>query len=179
MVAAIFLDRDGVIIENRDAYVRSWADVEFLPGSFEALARLSASLYKIIVVTNQSAVGRNIISIQTAEDINRRVIAEIEKHGGRIDGVFMCPHAPDAGCTCRKPQPGLLLQAAAALGIDLSTSIMVGDAVSDLAAGQSAGIRRNFLVRTGRGAAQALRPEIARLQYFTICDSLADVVKQL
>lgn len=179
MTAAIFLDRDGVIIENRDTYVRSWADVAFLPGSFEALARLSSSSYKIVIVTNQSAVGRGIISIQTAEEISRRIIETIVEHGGRIDGVFMCPHAPDAGCDCRKPRPGLFFQAATALAIDLSVSCMIGDAVSDLAAGQNAGIRKNYLVRTGRGAVQALRPEAASLQSFTVCDSLADVVGQI
>ncbi len=179
MTAAIFLDRDGVIIENRDDYVRSWSDVLFLPGSLEALAKLNTKPYKIVIVTNQSAVGRGIISMQTAEEISRRIVQQIEQHGGRIDGVFMCPHAPDAGCTCRKPLPGLLLQAADALEIDLTVSIMVGDAVSDLSAGQSAGIRRNFLVRTGRGALQALRPEAKLLHPFAICDSLADVVNQL
>lgn len=179
MTAAIFLDRDGVIIENRDTYVRSWADVAFLPGSLEALARLSSSSYKIVIVTNQSAVGRGIISIQTAEEISRRIIETIVEHGGRIDGVFMCPHAPDAGCDCRKPRPGLFFQAATALAIDLSVSCMIGDAVSDLAAGQNAGIRKNYLVRTGRGAVQALRPEAASLQSFTVCDSLADVVGQI
>lgn len=176
MKPALFLDRDGVIIENRAAYVRSWEDVEFLPGALEALAALRASQYAIVIVTNQSAVGRGIITLAQAEAINRGVLDVIEKNGGRVDGVFTCPHAPGDNCQCRKPKPGLLLQAAEALDLDLSQSVMVGDAVSDLLAGQSAGIRRTFLVKTGRGAAQAKLPEAARLRPFQICDSLSDVV---
>jgi D-glycero-D-manno-heptose 1,7-bisphosphate phosphatase len=176
MRPALFLDRDGVIIENRDAYVRSWEDVAFLPGALQALAALSASPFAIVIVTNQSAVGRGLIPLARAEAINRGVVDQIEKSGGRVDGVFICPHAPGDACSCRKPLPGLLLQAADALHLDLSQSVMVGDAVSDLMAGQNAGVRRTFLVRTGRGAAQALLPEAALLQPFAICDALSDVV---
>jgi D-glycero-D-manno-heptose 1,7-bisphosphate phosphatase len=179
MFPAVFLDRDGVIIENRDSYVRSWTDVVFIPSSLPALADFSARSYKMIIITNQSAIGRGIISLETAQDINRRVVEEIERWGGRVDGVYLCPHAPDEGCECRKPRPGLLLQAAAALDLDLSRSVMVGDAISDLLAGQNAGIRRTFLVRTGRGAAQELLPEAATLQPFTTCETLADVLKQI
>lgn len=179
MFPAVFLDRDGVIIENRDDYVRSWADVAFLPGSLPALAAFSASRYKIVIVTNQSAVGRGLITLETARDINRRVVDKIEKCGGRVDGVFVCPHAPGEGCECRKPRPGLLLQAAGALNLDLERSFMIGDAISDLLAGQNAGIRRAFLVRTGRGAAQEVLPQAAALQPFTACDTLADVLKLL
>ncbi len=175
MRPALFLDRDGVIIENRDQYVRSWDDVAFLPGALDALAALRGSRYALVIVTNQSAVGRGIITLAEADAINRRVVAEIEKNGGRVDGVFVCPHAPADACDCRKPRPGLLLQAAAALDLDLSQSVMVGDAISDLLAGQNAGIRRTFLVRTGRGAAQALLPEAADLQPFQICDALRDI----
>lgn len=176
MKPALFLDRDGVIIENRASYVRSWDDVEFLPGALQALAALHSSPYAIVIVTNQSAVGRGIITLAESEAINRGVLDVIEKNGGRVDGVFVCPHAPGDNCQCRKPKPGLLLQAADALDLDLSQSVMVGDAVSDLLAGQSAGIRRTFLVKTGRGAAQAELPEAAHLQPFQICDSLLDVV---
>lgn len=179
MYPAIFLDRDGVIIENREHYVRSWADVTFLPGVFPTLSRLAASPYKIIIVTNQSAVGRGIISIDTAHEINRRVVEEIQSHGGAIDGVFICPHAPTENCDCRKPKPGLLYQAAQALDIDLAHSWIVGDAVSDIFAGQNAGLERAFLVRTGRGAAQAVTPEAALLQPFIICDTLTDILVYL
>lgn len=156
--------------------MRSWSDVEFLAGSLSALAAMRARPYAIVIVTNQSAVGRGIISLAEANTINARVVAEIEKSGGRVDGVFICPHAPADACQCRKPMPGLLLQAAQALDLDLARSVMVGDAISDLLAGQNAGIQRLFLVRTGRGAVQAALPETAQLGPFQICDALTDVV---
>lgn len=179
MFPAVFLDRDGVIIENRDAYVRTWADVAFIPGALAALAKFSLMPYKIIIVTNQSAVGRGIILRATADEINRRVVEEIEKFGGRVDGVFICPHAPQDNCNCRKPLPGLIFQAAEVHKIDLNHSVMVGDAISDLLAGQNAGIRRTYLVKTGRGAAQSVLADAALLQPFTLCDTLADVLEQI
>jgi D-glycero-D-manno-heptose 1,7-bisphosphate phosphatase len=176
MQPAVFLDRDGVIIENRENYVRSWEDVSFLPQALQALALASLTQFKIVIVTNQSAVGRGIISIDQALDINHKVVLEIERYGGRIDGVFMCPHAPQAGCDCRKPKPGLLFQAAEALLLDLKKSIMVGDALTDLAAGQAAGIPTRVLVLTGRGASQAHLPEVKDLEPFFTCRTLADAM---
>lgn len=179
MFPAIFLDRDGVIIENRAEYVRRWKDVTFIPQALTALEALSRTRYKIVIVTNQSAVGRGIITRAEADQIGERIMEVIKSHGGHVDGVFVCYHAPAAHCDCRKPRPGLLLQAAAALSIDLSRSIMVGDAISDLQAGQNAGVEQTFLVRTGRGAAQAVLPEAAHLRPFHIYDTLADVVTYL
>jgi D-glycero-D-manno-heptose 1,7-bisphosphate phosphatase len=179
MHPALFLDRDGVIIENRQHYVRSWEDVEIFDQALGALARAALTPYQIVIVTNQSAVGRGIISIETAEDINRRLIQEIEKAGGRIDGVFLCPHAPQEHCTCRKPQPGLILQAAQALSIDLDRSILVGDALSDLQAGLAAGVGKVALVRTGRGAKEARSPDTARMAPFPTFDSLASALAVL
>jgi histidinol-phosphate phosphatase family protein len=155
LVPAIYLDRDGVIIENRATYVQQWSEVAFLPRSLEAL-RLAAMIQaKVVVVTNQSAVGRGIISRQRAEAINRRIVETIRKAGGRIDGLFMCPHAPLDGCECRKPKPGLIQRAAKQLGIDPKRSILIGDALSDLQAAQAAGIPHSILVETGRGRAEA------------------------
>lgn len=179
MFPAIFLDRDGVIIENRAEYVRRWEDVTFIPEALTALKALSHTRYKIVIVTNQSAVGRGIVPLAAAEQIGERIVEVIKKNSGHVDGVFVCYHAPDANCDCRKPRPGLLFQAAAALSIDLSRSVMVGDAISDIQAGQNAGVQQTFLVRTGRGAAQAALPEAAHLRHFRICDTLADVVTYL
>lgn len=176
MVPAIFLDRDGVIIENRPNYVRSWEDVAIYPGVVLSLSRVQASPYKVVIVTNQSVVGRGIISYQDAQAINRRLILELEEAGCRIDGLFMCPHTPDAHCACRKPQPGLILQAAHSLSIDLSRSLLVGDAWSDLQAGLNAGIRQNVLVRTGRGQEQSMLPKPAGLESVQIFNNLADVL---
>ena len=177
MIPAIFLDRDGVIIENRPNYVRSWDDVFIYPQVLDALARASRSNYKIIIVTNQSVVGRGFISLEEAEMINRRLVNVIEEAGGRVDGVFMCPHHPDEWCACRKPKPGLLLKAAKSLSLDLSTSILIGDALSDLEAGKAAGISKLVLVRTGRGATQSSLIKINDLEEdVMVCDTLADAL---
>jgi D-glycero-D-manno-heptose 1,7-bisphosphate phosphatase len=179
MHPAIFLDRDGVIIENRPDYVRSWPDVYIFPHALSALARIEDSHYKIILLTNQSAIGRGIVSYQTVAEINDRLVAEIRAAGGRIDGIFMCPHAPEDGCDCRKPLPGLFFQAAQALSLDLNHSMMIGDALTDLMAARSAGIERVALVRTGRGAEQEFLPEASRLDPFPVYKTLADALDDL
>lgn len=175
---AIFLDRDGVIIENRSDYVRSWADVEIFPQAIDALAVLCDSPYRIVLVTNQSAVGRGIITRETAESINDRLLAVIHEAGGRVDAVYMCPHGPDDGCNCRKPLPGLLLRASAELDIDLDRSLMIGDALTDIQAGQAAGVV-SALLRTGRGQDQERLPAAAALSPFPIFDTLADALNSL
>ena len=152
---AVFLDRDGVIIENRSDYVKSWKEVRFLPGVWESLRRLGQSEYALVLVTNQSAVGRGIISLEQAMDINQRVIAEIEAQGGRIDASYLCPHHPDEGCDCRKPAPGMLLRAAKELGLDLTRSYVIGDAASDVEAAWAVG-GHGILVLTGLGKEQAV-----------------------
>ena len=151
---AMFLDRDGVIIENRENYVRAWDEVSVLPRSMAALRRLAGMPFKVFIVTNQSAVGRGLVTRPTVEDINARLVRKIERAGGRIDGIYMCPHAPEMACRCRKPEPGLLLEAAADHDIDLGRSFLIGDAASDILAGRSAGIGHLILVRTGRGRSQ-------------------------
>ena len=179
MKPALFLDRDGVIIENRSNYVRTWSDVSIYPQAIESLIKVKSTGYKIIIITNQSAVGRGLISPEIAQEINLRLIEEIQSAGGRIDGIFMCPHAPHDNCACRKPQPGLILEAADSLSLDLNRSILVGDALSDIMAGQSAGIGKNVLVRTGRGNAQSAIPLAAQIPPFLIYDTLAGAISDL
>jgi D-glycero-D-manno-heptose 1,7-bisphosphate phosphatase len=171
MFRAIFLDRDGVMIANRSEYVRSWSEVEILPGVPQALSGLGE--YKLVVVTNQSAVGRGLMTLDTAQAINNQLVEEIRKHNGQIDAVYMCPHAPDAQCSCRKPKPGLLFQAARELSLDLSQSWMIGDAWTDLLAGQAAGVRGVALVRTGRGNEQLLQPRPETLDDYYVFNDLA------
>ncbi len=173
MYPAIFLDRDGVIVENNPNYIRTQEELAFIPGSLQSLAEMRDSPYKIVVVTNQSAVGRGIISAELAEQINDRVVDEIHRTGGRIDGSYMCPHSPQEACLCRKPEPGLLQQAAVELSIDLRRSVMIGDALSDLLAGQAAGLRRLYLVRTGRGTAQEQLPRPDGLITYQVVDDLS------
>ena len=175
MHRAIFLDRDGVIIENRPNYVRSWSDVEFYPQALEALRKIQPDV-KIVIVTNQSAIGRGLITLQAAQKINQRIVRTIRRNGGRVDGLYMCPHSPEQECTCRKPKPGLILQAARELNLDLPNSLMIGDALSDLLAGKNAGIQKTILLRTGRGDQQAALPEIQRMKDILIYDTLLDAL---
>ncbi|MGE5222757.1 MAG: D-glycero-alpha-D-manno-heptose-1,7-bisphosphate 7-phosphatase [Omnitrophica WOR_2 bacterium] len=179
MQPAVFLDRDGVIIENREDYVRAWSDVAIYPQALRALARLQSKPYKIVIVTNQSVIGRGIITPSEAEAINQRLVKEIVRAGGRVDGLFVCPHAPQENCACRKPKPGLFIQAARRLDIDLSQSILIGDSLSDLSAGQAAGVRQTALVLTGHGAVQSRSPEAALLRPFLTFDTLEDALREL
>ena len=153
MRAAVFLDRDGVINENRADYVKSRTEFVFLPGVMEPLRRLAQTDLVIVVITNQSAIGRGLVSSEEAEAINRYMVEEIERFGGRVDGLFCCPHRPDEGCECRKPRPGLLLRAAEELRLDLKCSFLVGDALSDVEAARAVGCQP-LLVLTGRGEEQ-------------------------
>jgi D-glycero-D-manno-heptose 1,7-bisphosphate phosphatase len=179
MQPAIFLDRDGVIIENRANYIRAWDDVEFFPQAVIALRHFQSEAYKLVIVTNQSAVGRGIITLDEAQEINRDLLKELDRMGVQIDGIFMCPHAPGDNCRCRKPQPGLLQEAAKALNLDLSSSVMIGDAWSDLLAGQAAGIPNLIMVRTGRGWEQSRENPPRELGSFQIFDTLADALASL
>jgi D-glycero-D-manno-heptose 1,7-bisphosphate phosphatase len=148
----IFLDRDGVINRDSDAYVKSWAEFEFLPGSLAALKKLTLAGFRIIVITNQSIIGRKWVSLETLEDIFARMRAEIEKSEGRIHDIFFCPHKPDDGCGCRKPETGLIEKAARAYGIDISATTLVGDSAKDILCARKAGCRFAILVKTGNYA---------------------------
>jgi len=179
MYPAIFLDRDGVIIENCPDYVRSWADVQIFEQALAALAKLRHSPYKIVIVTNQSAIGRGIMTFEQAHSINARLVETIVHAGGRVDGIFICPHTPDENCQCRKPRPGMLFQAANHLSLDLSRSMMIGDAVSDLLAGKRAGVQQLALVQTGRGLLQSQLPVHRELGSFPIYDHLSSAMDDL
>jgi D-glycero-D-manno-heptose 1,7-bisphosphate phosphatase len=179
MTPAVFLDRDGVIIENRAEYVRRWADVAFLPGALAALARLAHSSFPIIIVTNQSAVGRGLLPLAEAEAINGRIVATVSAAGGRIDAVYMCPHTPADDCPCRKPRPGMLLQAARERGLELGRSLLIGDSISDLLAARAAGLTRFGLVRTGLGATQAEQPQARLFSPLPLYDGLAAALAAL
>jgi D-glycero-D-manno-heptose 1,7-bisphosphate phosphatase len=172
MVPAIFLDRDGVLIENKSDYVRDWSQVKIFPEAIHALSHSAIKNYKVILVTNQSAVGRGLSSLETAQDINDRLVDLIHHSGGQLDAVYMCPHRPDDGCFCRKPKPGLLLQAAKDLSLDLHRSWMIGDAWSDVQAGQMAGVRQTILLKTGRGREQLLQSRPENITGHLIFDNL-------
>ncbi len=173
---AIFLDRDGVIIENRPHYVRSWADVEIFGQALAALRRVRRSPYRVVIITNQSMVGRGLVPAETAQAINDRLLEVIEAAGGRVDAVFMCPHAPEDECECRKPRPGLIQQAARELNLDLKRSLLVGDALTDLQAGRAAGVGQLALVKTGRGAEQLRLEGVEQVRPFGVYGSLREAL---
>jgi D-glycero-D-manno-heptose 1,7-bisphosphate phosphatase len=179
MFRAVFLDRDGVLIENRSDYVREWSHVQILPKALDALAGFRHDGFKIVVVTNQAAVGRGLMTFDAAQEINDRLIKTIKANSGWVDGIYMCPHKPEDQCTCRKPQPGLLLQAARELSLDLQSSWMIGDAWSDLLAGQAAGLRGTVMVRTGRGSAQLMETQPEDLKSFLVSDDLFDAFQTI
>lgn len=175
---AVFLDRDGVICKNRSDHVKSWEEFEFLPGAIDSLVTLARLELPIFVVTNQAVINRGMTTASSVEDIHRQMVSEISAHGGRIDDVLYCPHRPDEQCACRKPEPGLLLKAAQRWNIDLTQSYMVGDAATDILAGQQVGCR-TFIVLTGRGSQQLVPAFRLAQQPFTICRNLAGAAEQI
>lgn len=153
-MATIFLDRDGVINENlRHDYVKSWQEFRFLPGSLEAIAALTTAGHRLVVCTNQAGIAHGSLTREVLEDIHGRMLAQVAASGGRIEKVYYCAHGKDEGCGCRKPQPGLLLRARDELGLDMTGAVFIGDSMTDVRAGQAAGVR-TVLVLTGRGMEQ-------------------------
>ena len=148
----IFVDRDGVINANRPDHVTSWEQLELLPGALDGLALLAQHDYTVVVITNQAIVNRGLITQAALDDLHRRLIDVVEQHGGRIAAVLACPHRPDEGCGCRKPAPGLLLQARDELGASLEGAVLIGDHATDLEAAHRAGCS-SILVLSGRTAA--------------------------
>ncbi len=149
---AVFLDRDGVINVSLDGdYVKSWDEFEFLPKAKEAIKALTDTGWDIIVVSNQAGISRGIMSAQAVEEINYRMVNELEHCGGKVRAVYYCPHRPDENCGCRKPKPGMLLQAGCELGINLSQSYLIGDSITDIQAGAQVGCT-TILVKTGQGS---------------------------
>ena len=157
----VLLDRDGVINRMRPDYVKRWEELELLPGAVEALARLSRAGCDVVVLTNQSAIGRGLTTRKQVEEIHRRLGAVVAQAGGRIQAFLLCPHTPVDGCACRKPAPGLLLRARDELGIDLARAVLVGDQLSDLEAARAAGCSAILVDPAGDRAAQAGLPRNA------------------
>jgi histidinol-phosphate phosphatase family protein len=155
MRPAVFIDRDGVINKNPPFYVKAWKEFLFLSGVLPAFSRMSALPWPIIIVTNQSVVRRGIIEMEALNEIHTRMVLEIEQAGGRIDGLYVCPHHPDERCNCRKPEPGLLLRAAAELDLNLGQSAFLGDSRSDILAAINAGVQPVYRQDDGEVTYQA------------------------
>jgi histidinol-phosphate phosphatase family protein len=145
----VFVDRDGVINRMRQDYVKSWLEFEPLPGAIDAMARLSSSGRDVIVVTNQSAIGRGLVSLATVQEIHDRLSAMVEAAGGEIRAFLICPHTPADNCPCRKPAPGLLRRAHDELGVDLAEAVLIGDQPTDVEAAHAAGCGAILIDATG------------------------------
>lgn len=154
----LILDRDGVL--NYEApppgFVMRPQDFRWLPGALEALAMLRAAGVRLSVASNQSGVGRGLMTLDELHAVNAKMQAEAEGAGGALDAVLCCPHAPEAGCSCRKPEPGLIQEAMACSGVPAEESLVIGDDERDLQAAEQAGVRA-VLVRTGKGRATEAR----------------------
>lgn len=146
----IILDRDGVINQDSDHYIKSPDEWKPIPGSLEAIATLNRAGYRVVVATNQSGVGRGLFDMAMLNAIHARMHKAVAGAGGRIDAVFYCPHAADAKCACRKPQAGMLLEIAERFDTPLVGVPAVGDSLRDLQAAAAVGALP-ILVRTGKG----------------------------
>ncbi len=146
----IVLDRDGVINQDSDAYIKSPEEWIPIAGSLEAIARLNRHGYRVVVATNQSGVARGLFTLDTLARIHRRMLEAVRDKGGEIDAIFFCPHGPDDQCRCRKPAPGLFEEIADRLKTSFEDVYAVGDSARDLVAAKAVGARP-ALVRTGKG----------------------------
>ena len=145
----VFLDRDGTINRDSADYIKSRAEFDFLPGSVEAIRKLTANGFTSIVITNQSALARKFISSAELDAMHAMMYRTVASGGGKISDIFCCPHMPDEGCECRKPAPGLIHQARQKYNIDLADAIMVGDNIKDIECGRNAGCGSTVLVKSG------------------------------
>lgn len=157
---AVFLDRDGTINEEKE-YLHRSEEFSFIPGAPAAIRLLNESGFLVIVVTNQSGIGRGYFDEEAVHRLHRYMDGELDRYGAAVDGYYLCPHHPLYGigdyrreCRCRKPLPGMLLEAARDFDIDLTASYLIGDKLADIEAGLAAGCRP-LLVRTGYGKEEA------------------------
>ena len=148
----VVLDRDGVINEDSAEFIKSVVEWRPIDGSLEAIAALHRARFRVAVVTNQSGVGRGLLTEQTLAAIHERMTAAVREAGGELAGVYYCPHRPDEGCDCRKPKTALLRRLERDLGCSVAGAPFIGDRLSDVEAADAVGARA-VLVRTGTGAA--------------------------
>ena len=174
-MALLILDRDGVINQDSDDYVKSADEWIPIPGSIEAMARLSQAGYQIAIATNQSGLGRGYFQQSDLDAMHVKMMRLLDEAGGKLAGIFFCPHTPDANCDCRKPKAGLIAQIEQALNCSAQNAFIVGDSLRDL----EAGLLKNctpLLVKTGKGerTIKKLQDEpVAALNDLLIFDDLA------
>jgi histidinol-phosphate phosphatase family protein len=160
---AVFLDRDGVLTRERSDYVKTPDELEVLPGIGPPLRDLRKIGFRLVIVTNQSVVDRGLATHEEMGRIHEKLQSELKRMGCSIDAIYYCPHLPGAGCSCRKPEPGLILRAAKDLGIDIASSWMIGDKEIDLEAAKRAGCR-GVRVETNQGGLRQAALSIIRAE---------------
>jgi D-glycero-D-manno-heptose 1,7-bisphosphate phosphatase len=173
----VILDRDGVINQDSDHFIKSpqeWIPIE---GSLNAIARLSRAGIRVFIATNQSGLARGLFDIETLHAIHQKMLNEVQHQGGTIDAILFCPHGPNDQCDCRKPKPGLYLEVARRAGHSIKGVPVIGDSLRDLQAAEAVGARP-ILVRTGKGERTfaQLADQIADI---TVFDDLASAVEAL
>jgi histidinol-phosphate phosphatase family protein len=160
---AVFLDRDGVLTRERQDYVKTPDELEILPGLEAPLLEIQKRGFRIVIITNQSVIGRGLTTHLEMSKINEKLRRELGRFGCTIDAIYYCPHRPDEECDCRKPNPGLILKASYELGIDTARSWMIGDKDMDLEAAKRAGCRGIKITTNGADLLKAVR-QIARVE---------------
>jgi D-glycero-D-manno-heptose 1,7-bisphosphate phosphatase len=181
MRPAVFLDRDGTVIEER-GYLGRLDLIELFPGSAQAIRLLKDAGYAVVIVTNQAGVARGLFDEAFVQSAHARLDAMLREEGALVDGYYYCPHHPDGSvdgysltCECRKPAPGMVRQAAADLDLDVARSFVVGDKWLDIGLATNAGAR-GVLVRTGYGGGEDVRPP-AGCEPVVIADTLLDAAR--
>ena len=170
MIAAVFLDRDGTLIAERN-YLSKVEDVSVFPGAVAALKRLQDAEFKLFVVSNQSGVGRGYFTLADVDRVNRHISDIFENGGVRFQKIYVAPEAPDQPSRGRKPSPQFLFDARDEFNLDLSRSYVIGDKLIDLECGWNAGVKKSILVRTGYGA-ELERNSPGKLTAATVADDL-------
>lgn len=172
-MSTVFLDRDGVINEDRDDYVKNLRELKIFPNVPESVKRLNDAGFEVIVISNQQGVAKGLISENELREIQKEITRQVEAVGGKISAFYYCKHLASEGCSCRKPRPGLLMAAARDRNIDLSETVFIGDHERDILAGKNAGCK-TILVLTGALTRQAAENLECKPDY--MADDLSDAV---
>ncbi|MGB6545219.1 MAG: D-glycero-beta-D-manno-heptose 1,7-bisphosphate 7-phosphatase [Candidatus Acidiferrales bacterium] len=181
MIRTAFLDRDGII--NRKAlkgdYITRWEDFHILPGVIEGITLLNQAGFSVVIVTNQRGIAKGLMTIADLETIHARMSDNLTRAGATIDGIYYCPHGKMPVCDCRKPAPGMLLQAARERDIDLAASWMIGDSDIDIEAGKNAGCRTARLLETNETVVKSDRHSNTSRDADIVAQSFLDAVQQI
>ena len=172
----VILDRDGVINFDSDHFIKSPAEWKPIPGSLEAIARLSQAGYLVVIASNQSGIDRGLFDMDTLNSIHDKMHRAVKAAGGRIDAIFYCPHSADSNCDCRKPKPGMFERIAGCFNIDLTNAYAVGDSLRDLQAAATSGAKP-VLVLSGKG--KATQADGGMPEGTLVFDDLAAVVEYI